>query len=75
LTLKYLMVTFAPFFDWKMLGIEEKRKVLAATVLEIHVKDYVVSGIALRAPISPCGDNETRKAMASLTAAPAGSRS
>jgi DNA invertase Pin-like site-specific DNA recombinase len=71
LTMKYLLVTFAPLFDWKMLGIEAKRKILAATVPEIHVKDYVVSGVALRAPILPCGDSDSRKDTASVIAAPA----
>src|SRR5258708_19111198 len=68
LTVKYLMVTFAPLFDWKMLAIADKRKILAATVPEIHVRDYGVCGIALRAPVLPGGDSDTRKAADSVIA-------
>ena len=64
LTLKYLLVAFAPLFRWKMLGMEDKRKILAATVPEIHVRDYAVFGVALRAPVLPVGDSDSRKATA-----------
>jgi hypothetical protein len=48
---------FSPLFDWPVLGRENKRRILAATVPEIHVRDYAVSGIAVTIPRS---DDETR---------------
>ncbi len=41
---------FSPLFDWPVLGREGKRRILAATVPEIHVSNYMVSGIAVMLP-------------------------
>ena len=45
LSAEALAEIFSPFFEWKFLNRSDKRAVLAATVPEIHVADYVVSGI------------------------------
>lgn len=47
LSVREMATAFSPLFDWPVLGREKKRKILAATVPEIHVRDYAVSGIAV----------------------------
>jgi DNA invertase Pin-like site-specific DNA recombinase len=58
LSAREMASAFSPLFDWPVLERESKRKILAATVPEIHVSNYVVSGIAVAIPGS--SDNETR---------------
>ncbi len=53
-----LVEAFSPLFDWPVLGRESKRKILAATIPEIHVSNYLVSGIAVSAP-GLSSDDET----------------
>jgi DNA invertase Pin-like site-specific DNA recombinase len=59
LSAREMASAFSPLFDWPMLERESKRKILAATVPEIHVSNYVVSGIAVAIPGSS-SDDETR---------------
>ncbi|MBZ5700238.1 MAG: recombinase family protein [Acidobacteriia bacterium] len=55
-----IATAFSPLFDWPVLGRESKRRILAATVPEIHVSNYVVSGVAVQAPVLSIGDGDTR---------------
>ncbi len=45
-----IALALSPLFDWPVLGRESKRRILAAAVPEIHVSNYVVSGIAVSIP-------------------------
>lgn len=55
LSVRELASAFSPLFDWQYLGRESKRRILAATVPEIHVRDYMISGIKVSAPVSDNG--------------------
>jgi DNA invertase Pin-like site-specific DNA recombinase len=55
LTVREMVSAFSPLFDWPFLGRESKRRILAATVPEIHVRDYTISGIKVNAPVSDDG--------------------
>lgn len=59
LTARSLMTAFAPLFEWKYLNRASKRRILAATVPEIHVSNYSVRGVSVTSP-SFVIDNETR---------------
>ena len=50
LSAREMASAFSPLFDWPVLGREGKRRILAATVPEIHVSNYIVSGIAVTLP-------------------------
>ncbi|MGH9747264.1 MAG: recombinase family protein [Candidatus Acidiferrales bacterium] len=65
--LRALMTAFAPLFDWQFMNRESKRRILAATVPEIHVSNYQVRGISVTSP-SFCGAMVTRTRTASLIA-------
>jgi DNA invertase Pin-like site-specific DNA recombinase len=58
-TARSLMAAFAPLFDWQYLNRESKRRILAATVPEIHVSNYSVRGVSVTSP-SFFIDNGTR---------------
>jgi DNA invertase Pin-like site-specific DNA recombinase len=60
LSAREMASAFQPLFDWPVLDRENKRRILSATVPEIHVRDYAVSGIAVHAQV---GDVKTRAAM------------
>lgn len=52
LSVREMASAFSPLFDWQFLGRESKRRILSATVPEIHVRDYMISGIKVNAPVS-----------------------
>jgi DNA invertase Pin-like site-specific DNA recombinase len=54
-----MATAFSALFDWPVLGRESKRRILAATVPEIHVSNYVVSGIAMIVPGISDGESRT----------------
>jgi DNA invertase Pin-like site-specific DNA recombinase len=64
LTVREMASAFSPLFDWQFLGRESKRRILQATIPEIHVRDYAVSGIA----VTPFSDKNIHTATASLVA-------
>ena len=41
---------FKPFVRWRLLGRDDKRRILAAVVPEIHVADYQVRAIGMQLP-------------------------
>lgn len=41
---------FKPFVQWRLLKREDKRRILAAVVPEIHVADYKVSAVVMQLP-------------------------
>lgn len=67
LTARSLMAAFAPLFDWQFLNRESKRRILAATVPEIHVSNYSVRGVSVTSP-SFFIDNESRIRAGSVVA-------
>ncbi len=42
-----LASAFSPFFEWEFLSREQKRRLLQATVPEIHVWNYRINGLSL----------------------------
>jgi DNA invertase Pin-like site-specific DNA recombinase len=73
LSVKELAAIVRPLYRWKKLDREDKRKILSASVPEIHVHNYAVNALSLAAPVSSlsCGDNGIRSPAASTTTAPA----
>ena len=65
--LRALMTAFAPLFDWRFMNRENKRRILAVTVPEIRVSNYLVRGISVTPP-SFCGEDVTRARTGSLIA-------
>jgi Recombinase zinc beta ribbon domain len=51
-TADILAELFMPFFEWKFLGREDKRRVLSTIVPDIRVADYKVHGLYLMPPSS-----------------------
>jgi DNA invertase Pin-like site-specific DNA recombinase len=49
-TAEELSQLFQPFSDWRLLALEDKRRILAAVVPEIHVADYTVKAICMILP-------------------------
>ncbi len=47
LSVKDLAGAFSPFFEWEFLSREQKRRLLQATVPEIHVLNYQINGLSL----------------------------
>lgn len=67
-SLRSLMTTFAPLFDWQYMDRESKRRILAVTVPEIHVSNYTVRGVSVTSP-SFCIEDESRTRAGSVIAA------
>jgi DNA invertase Pin-like site-specific DNA recombinase len=65
LSVREMAQAFSPLFDWPVLSRENKRRILRASVPEIHVREYAVSGIAVTLP---CRHDETRTAAAFVVA-------
>lgn len=55
LTARELAGVFGVFHEWEFLGRSDKRKLLRATMQELHIENYRVTGISM-IPGLPCGD-------------------
>ncbi len=58
-----------PFMGWKFLRQDSKRKILSATMAEIHVADYLIHGLYLNSAVLGSSNEMNRTTAGSLVAA------